>query len=173
MYYIATGFDWKEGTIISETTFEKAPHKTFFNSEVPSDLLSNHDFVARRETELYLEQYRMEKFSDKPSRSNALFLNRTYEDAIKWQTRGSRKNYKIYELSVCDEENSCVVNYIWYNYCVRLKKAPGAELKHIFGKTPEEDFVQSIEAYWSNRPTDYFGCSSENETLYVGTLVVS
>jgi hypothetical protein len=50
MYYIATGFDRDEGTIISETTFEKAPHKTFFVTKVPSDLMSNQDFMARRET---------------------------------------------------------------------------------------------------------------------------
>jgi hypothetical protein len=101
-----------------------------------------------------------------------VFLNRTCEDAIKWQTRGSRKDYNIFELSVCNEQNSCVANYIWYNYCVRLKKSAGAEFRRIFGKTSEEDFIQSIQAYWSNRPTDDFGCSAENEILYVGTLVV-
>ena len=162
MYYITTGFDWTEGTIISEATFTEAPHKTFFVPDVPSHLQSNPNFMARRETELSLEQYRTDKYPNKPSRSKAVFLNRTREDAIKWQTRESRANYNIYELSVRDEQNSCVANYIWYNYCVRLKKAPDTEFRSIFGQTAEDDFVGSIGAYWDTRPTDDVGCPTEN-----------
>ena len=171
-YYIAAGLDWPEGTVISEATFAGAPHKSFFVQTIPSHLQNNPDFMARRKTELKLEEYRIGKCAGKPSRSNAVFLNKTLEDAIKWRNRGTRASYNIYELSVRDEQNSTEVNYIWYNYCVRLQKAPQTEFRRIFTETPEGDFAGSIRAYWDNRPTDDAGCPTEIEILYVGTLDV-
>lgn len=172
MYYIASGIDWADGTIISNDTFAEAPHRGFFLNYIPSHLQGNKDFIARRETELQLEQYRHFKFPSKPSRSNAVFLNKTAHDARKWLKRGSRAIYNIYELSVHNEQNYCETNYIWYNYCVRLKKSPQTEFRRIFSEIPDDDFSESLAAYWSNRPTEDVDCLSENEILYVGSLEV-
>ena len=137
MYYIAAGLEWPNGEIISEDTFASAPHKSFFLPVIPAHLQNEPDYIARRETEHALEQYRIVHCQNTPSRSNAVFLNKTLEDALKWKGRGSRASYSIYELSVRDERLSCEANYVWYNYCVCLKKSPVAEHRRIFSDTPE------------------------------------
>jgi hypothetical protein len=171
-YYIASGFEWREGEIISNATFEYSPHKSFFLDVVPLEVANNKDYLARRKTELRLEQYRAEVCPHLPSRKNAVFLNATPKDAERWRWRGARANYNLYELLVRDEQNSCETNYIWYNYCVRLLKSPLTEFKRIFGTTTEIDFQGSIQSYWENEPTERFECPSELEVLYVGTLEV-
>jgi hypothetical protein len=139
---------------------------------VPLEVANNNDYLARRKTELSLEKYRAEAYPHLPSRKEAIFLNAKLEDAERWCRRGCRADYKIYELSVREEQNSCEANYIWYNYCIRLLKNPTTEFKKLFGGTPEIDFRMSIQSYWKNSPTEYFKCSSELEILYLGTLVV-
>jgi len=85
---------------------------------------------------------------------------------------GSRSDYNLYELLVRDKQNSCEVNYIWYNYCVRLQKSPTTEFRRVFGATPEIDFHRSLQAYWENTSTKRFRCPSQLEVLYIGTLEV-
>ncbi len=76
-YYIASGFDWRNGDIVSNATFECSPHKSFFLDVVPSEVANNKDYLARRKTERRLEQYRAEACQHLPSRKDAIFLNAT------------------------------------------------------------------------------------------------
>jgi len=172
IYYIASGYDWRPDEIVSNAMFEHSPHKSYFLKVVPHEVANNEDYLARRKTEPSLEQYRVEMCPHFPSRKDAIFLNRTLEDAERWRQHGSRADYNLYELLVRDEQNSCEVNYIWYNYCVRLQKSPSTEFRRVFGTTPEIDFRRSLQAYWENISTERFRCPSQLEILYIGTLEI-
>jgi hypothetical protein len=70
------------GPIIDNKTFAQSPHKTFFTEETPDHLKDVVDYLARRDAEARLEQCRLEQFPEKPSRSEAIFLNPTLETAV-------------------------------------------------------------------------------------------
>ena len=170
--YIATGFQWAPGKVISNKTFAKSPHKSFFRPIVPPEFRGNPDYLARRQSELELEEARRRSFPSKPSRREAIFLSKTSEDAERWVQRGARSGYTVYELAPIAEHNSCQTNYVWYNYIVRLFKNLQSESRHVFGNDSANEIEKSIEAYWLNEPTDAYDWPSQTEVLYVGKLSV-
>jgi len=172
MYFIASGLDWTTSEIIDNSTFKNSPHKTFFVKEVSAEFAEVPDYIARRNTEIVLERIRQNHFALKPSRGEAIFLNKSATDAKRWRDRGSRSAYSVYELKIIEEINSCEANFIWYNYSVRLHANPVTEHRGLFAETVDEELVRSANAYWLNEPTEAFGCPSEVEVLFVGRLEV-
>jgi len=172
IYYIASGFDWTAGDMISNETFSGAPHKAFFLPDIPDAYANIPDYLARRQTESKLEDLRASVYKELPSRRNALFLNKNEEDARKWLERGARREYRIYELNPVRTEAAFEANYIWYNYIVRLHKDPFTENRKLFSEDIEVETAICLAAYWTNRATEQFQCPREVEVLFVGELNV-
>lgn len=171
-YYIAAGFLWTPGDIVTNETFSTAPHKSFFLPEIPLEWASNDDYLARRKAESRLEEYRRIAHSPLPSRRNAIFLNKKEADARKWLLRETRREYCIYELTTVLVKNSCEANYVWYNYCVRLHKNPYEENRKLFSNEAAREIAGCLKAYWENCPTEKYKCPTETEILFVGKLKV-
>jgi hypothetical protein len=172
IYYIAAGFEWSAGDTVSNEMFPDAPRKTFFVPAIPAEHADNPDYLARRTTELKLEELRARAYKGLPSRGDVVFLNRCEEDARKWLRRGSRRHYHIYELNPIRTEVAFETDYIWYNYLVRLHRNPLKENRKLFSKDIATEIAGCLSAYWTNRTTEAFQSTSEIEILFVGELNV-
>ena len=171
-YYLASGFDWTGGDTISNETFSSAPHKTFFLPDIPDAYANIPDYLARRQTEVKLEDLRASVYKELPSRRNALFLNKNEEAARTWLQREARRAYRIYELDPVRTDAAFEANYVWYNYIVRLHKDSFTENRKLFSEDVEVEIASCLAAYWTNKATEEFQCPTEVEVLFVGELSV-
>lgn len=171
-YYITTGCTWATGHSISNESFRDSPHKTFFLPKVPDKFAKVPDYLARRETEQKLEGLRAHSYSALPSRSDSIFLNKELDDARKWLQRGTRSNYQIYEVVAVGDHAAAEVNYIWYNYLVRLHIDPVTGNRHLFSENIAREMESCLTSYWTNEPTEKFQCPSQTEVLFNGELKI-
>lgn len=172
VYFIASDLEWEPGRVIDNETFAASPHKTFFTDRIPSDLRGVDDYEARREAEQTVESCRIRSFPDKPSRSRAIFLNLTPDDAKRWTLKRSRANFHIYELAVMRSDAVAEANYIWFNYLVRLFTGRERELRNVIANDLDGEVAGAARAYWDNASTEPFGEASRTEVLLLGSLRV-
>lgn len=169
-YYIATGFNWSVGDVISNGNFSESPHKTFFLPDIPPEYSTNPDFIARRNVEFKLESVRAMDFERLPSRKNSMFLNTNEIDAQKWVRKPARNNFSIYEMRSIYVNGAHEANYVWYNYLVRQLK--NNEYRSCFSTDPATETAMCLNAYWENISTEKWQCPSRTEVLFDGNLEV-
>ena len=99
--------------------------------------LSHEVNVALRE--LALEKVRKEKFPQYPSRMAALYVSRTYDEAVRWGEYFSRIGRPTYSVAKINVSGSC-----YY----------GDAYKCFDGTISEEENIRLAEIYWLNRQNE-------------------
>ncbi len=99
--------------------------------------LSHEVDVALRE--LALEKVRKEKYPQYPSRMAALYVSKTYDEAVRWAEYFARLGRPTYCVAKIKVDGNC-----YY----------GDAYKCFDGTISEEENLRSAEIYWSNGPNE-------------------
>ena len=117
-------------------------------SKYNAETLEHHTSVALRE--LALEEVRLKKYPQYPSRMGCLYVSKTFEEAVKWGDFFARIGRPTYHIVKLDVEGNCFV---------------GDATKCFKGQLSEAENLRLAELYWENNS------EGDNSTVICEMLV--